>query len=148
MEIRRASVEDLDKIIEIRKKQLIDEGYDPCVDIDDSLRDFFGEKFANNTIVEFFGIEDGEIIATSAVIFMRYPPSFRFPTGIRGYITNVYTAPAYRRRGIAAKMLKQAVDEAKNRGIRKLILMASDHGKPVYQRFGFKESEVWMDMDI
>ena len=148
MEIRRATIEDLEKIIEIRKKQLIDEGYDPNVDIDESLRDFFREKFENGTLVEFFGVEDGEIIATSAVIFMRYPPSFRFPTGIRGYITNVYTDPSHRRKGIATKMITLAVEEAKKHGIRKLILMASDHGKPVYQRFGFRESEVWMDMDI
>ncbi len=148
MEFRKADIHDLDAIIETRKKQLIDEGYEPNTDIDQSLRDFFGGKFRENSIVEWLGEEDGKIVATAAVIFMTYPPSFRYPTGVRGYITNVYTAPEYRGRGIATSMLKRVKDEARSRGIRKLILMASDHGKPVYLRFGFVESEVWMDMDL
>ena len=148
MEYRTATERDLDAIIETRKKQLIDEGYEPNTDIDGSLREFFTGKFQEDSIVQWLAEEDGKIIATAAIIFMTYPPSFRYPTGVRGYITNVYTAPEYRGRGIATSMVERVKEEARKRGIRKLILMASEHGKPVYLRLGFAESEVWMDMDL
>ena len=148
MEYRKAELSDLDEICEIRKKQLIDEGYDPCVNIDESLHSFFRDKFENGSIVEWLGYEDGKIVSTGAILFTAYPPSFRYPTGMRGYITNIYTDPAYRGRGLASAMLKKLKHESKERGITKLILMASPAGKPVYHRFGFKESEVWMDMDL
>ena len=50
-------------------------------------------------------MEDGKIIATGAVIFYVYPPSYSNKTGMSAYITNMFTEPAYRGQGIATKIL-------------------------------------------
>ena len=43
---------------------------------------------------------------------------------------------------------KQLVDEVKNSGCEVIKLQASVYGKPVYKKFGFKESEGHMIMRI
>ena len=50
---------------------------------------------------------------------------------------NMYTNPAYRRRGIAAKTLDMLVKAAKNKGIKFISLEATDMGKPLYEKYGF-----------
>ena len=58
-------------------------------------------------------------------------------SGKKAYIMNMYTNPAYRRRGIAAKTLDMLVKDAKNKGIKFISLEATDMGKPLYEKYGF-----------
>ena len=89
-------------------------------------------------MVEWIAEENGEIIATSAILFYEFPPSIDFPNGNKGYIANMYTKPAYRGRGIASSLIEKLVEEAKKRGVTRLWLSASNDGKPVYIKCGFK----------
>lgn len=147
MEYRIATENDIDALCELRKKQLIDEGTTPDVNIDEELHEFFRRRFKNNEIVEWLLEDGGEIVATCAILFYEFPPSFTNKTGIKGYITNVYTKPELRKRGIATKMLGFLTEEAKKRGVKKLLLAASDLGRPVYKKFGFIEASEWLKLD-
>jgi len=40
------------------------------------------------------------------------------------------------------------VEEAKSRNVMKLWLGASSLGRPVYERFGFKDTGEWLDLTI
>ena len=40
------------------------------------------------------------------------------------------------------------MEEAKARSVFRICLRASDLGKPVYKKFGFEESERWMELDL
>ena len=92
--------------------------------------------------------ENGEVIATAGILFIQMPPAYSNPTGVRGYITNMYTAPEYRGKGIATSMLQKLMDEARSRSVFRICLRASDLGKPVYKEFGFDESDKWMELDL
>ena len=50
---------------------------------------------------------------------------------------NMYTAPEYRRQGIAFETLDILVKEAKSRGINNITLEATDMGRPLYEKYGF-----------
>ena len=50
---------------------------------------------------------------------------------------NMYTAPEYRRRGIARKTLDMLVEECKRRGVRFITLEATASGQPLYESYGF-----------
>ncbi len=90
--------------------------------------------------------DNGEIVATAAILFHEYPPTFTNRPEIRGYVTNMYTAPAYRKKGIATELLDKLKEEAKKRGAAKMWLGASEMGRPVYEKYGFNVMTEWMDI--
>ncbi len=60
--------------------------------------------------------------------------------GRQGTIVNVFTEPEWRRRGIAGLLMQEIINWSKTEKIDRLILHASDDGRPVYEKLGFKES--------
>jgi GNAT superfamily N-acetyltransferase len=52
-------------------------------------------------------------------------------------IVNVYTEPAWRRRGIAALVMRQLLDYTRANHINRVSLHASDDGRPLYESLGF-----------
>lgn len=146
MKIRKAVLEDIPTLAELRKLQLIDEGHEPVGDMDAELSAFFHRHMADGSMVEWVAEEDGEIVATGAVVFYDFPPAFFDPVSIRAYVTNMYTAPAYRGRGIATRMLELVRQEAVARRAGMMWLGASQMGKPVYEKFGFQDDGSWLVM--
>lgn len=148
MGYRRANVNDIPILCNARKQQLIDEGLVPEQSIDNELTTYYTQTLRDGTLVEWLLEEDGEIVATAAIVFMPFPPTFTNPQGTRGYISSMYTAPTHRGRGIATTMLGLLVDEATRRGVHKVLLSSSRMGRPVYQKYGFVESDTYMELDI
>ena len=99
-------------------------------------------------LVEFLALEGGDIVATGAVCFYPFPPSFTNPTGQFGYLTNMYTSPGFRGRGLATRMLDLAVAECRRRGVVRLFLAASQMGRPVYERYGFQAAGNWYSLSL
>ena len=145
---RKALDSEIPQLIELRKKQRIDEGSDPDPEVDEYMVPFFKKHFSDGSLVEWVAEEDGQIVATAAILFMEFPPAYSNPSGVRGYITNMYTSPDYRGKGIATSLLEKLMDEARERNIYMIFLGASKMGKPVYRKFGFEESGKWMDLSI
>ena len=52
-------------------------------------------------------------------------------------IFGVSTAPAYRRRGCAARLLERAIADAREQGRAGLVLTCKEKLLPYYARFGF-----------
>ena len=55
-------------------------------------------------------------------------------------ISNMFTLPKYRRNGIAKKLLKLCVDEAKVRDCGSIHITASEMGAKLYEDFGFERN--------
>lgn len=99
-----------------------------------------------NELVEWVAVDDsGDIIATAAIMFMDFPPTFSNISGKRGYITNMYTSNKYRGRGIAGLLLEKIEKEAIDRGVSHFVLHASDMGRKSYKKNGYKETLVVME---
>jgi GNAT superfamily N-acetyltransferase len=61
-------------------------------------------------------------------------------------VTGVATPPEHRGRGIAGWLLRRALDEARNEGMRTASLQATRAGAPLYERLGFADFgfvEMW-----
>ncbi|MCC6173786.1 MAG: GNAT family N-acetyltransferase [Chloroflexi bacterium] len=54
------------------------------------------------------------------------------------YILNVWTNLDHRRRGLASRLLDTMIDWCRERGVRRLALHASEQGRHVYERYGFR----------
>ena len=81
-------------------------------------------------------------------MLLPLPPSFTNPTGQFGYLTNMYTSPGFRGRGLATRMLDLAVAECRRRGVVRLFLAASQMGRPVYERYGFQAAGNWYSLSL
>jgi GNAT superfamily N-acetyltransferase len=62
------------------------------------------------------------------------------PTGLRGYVYNVATDPAYRRRGYSRACMVALIDWYAGRGITAVDLRASREAEPIYTALGFKRT--------
>ncbi|GFZ32947.1 N-acetyltransferase [Clostridium zeae] len=145
---RKANISEIEQLSELRKKQLADEGIEPTIDIDEELKTFFYNKLSDGTLIQWVVEGNGEIIATAAIVFYEFPPTYTNKNGKKGYVTNVYTKDNYRGKGIATTLLDKLVEEAKIAGVTKLWLGASKLGRPVYKRFGFKENDSWLELNL
>ncbi|MBQ6877808.1 MAG: GNAT family N-acetyltransferase [Oscillospiraceae bacterium] len=148
MIIRKATPEDAVLLSEIRKLQLIDEGIEPSCDIDEELFVFFKKWLASKDFLQLIAEENGKLLSTAAIVYYDLPPSFTNKIGVRGYVTNVYTAPQHRRKGLSKMLLEKILEDAKSRGIKKIWLGASKDGRPVYEKLGFIQQESYMELTL
>jgi ribosomal protein S18 acetylase RimI-like enzyme len=55
----------------------------------------------------------------------------------RGYVTNVFVDPSFRRRGLAQHLMQLAEDEGRRRGLSVMTLHATKAGRPLYEQRGW-----------
>ena len=146
MIVRKATVEDAALLSEVRKLQLIDEGIAPDCDIDAELDAFFRKWLVSKDFLQLIAEENGKLLSTAAIVYYDLPPSFTNKIGVRGYVTNVYTAPEHRRKGLSKMLLEKILEDAKSRGIKKIWLGASKLGRPLYEKLGFIQQESYMEL--
>ena len=96
MEFRRAVPADIPQLCALRRQQLIDEGQEPALDLSGPMARFFSSMMEEDRLVEFLALEGGDIVATGAVCFYPFPPSFTNPTASSALLQMPATAPAAR----------------------------------------------------
>lgn len=104
--------------------------------------------FENGNYKEVIAFDGERVIGCAGVCFLYVMPTFNHPSGKRAHLMNVYTHADYRKKGIASKMVKLLIEEAKKYGASEISLDASDMGRPVYKKLGFKESEEAMTLSL
>src|SRR5579863_3423197 len=62
--------------------------------------------------------------------------------GVRlAWLGMVLTRPEHRGRGFARALVQTALDFADRRGVRSVLLDATDMGRPVYRKLGFRDQQ-------
>jgi len=137
---RKAELKDIDRMIELRKQQLQEEGAEAIIELAGLLNDYYIKHFNDDTFISWLAIDNDTIIATSGISIVEKPPYYSNPTGRIGILSSMYTLNLYRRKGIAKKLLRLIINEAKERGCGTVQLTASDMGSLLYQDFGFEKN--------
>jgi GNAT superfamily N-acetyltransferase len=65
------------------------------------------------------------------------PPGGGIGVGRQAIVLNVYTERAFRRRGLARRLMDEAIAWARRSGIETLVLHAAPDGRPLYESLGF-----------
>lgn len=87
--------------------------------------------------------DNGTIISNMFIKRIEKLPELDGAISYLGYVTNVYTVPAYRNKGIGAKLMERAKEWCAGQGFELLIVWPSDESIPFYERAGFKgENEI------
>lgn len=56
---------------------------------------------------------------------------------VRGYVEGVYVLPAFRRRGIASRLMRECIDWLKSMACDLVRLQSTSAGRPLYESLGF-----------
>lgn len=99
---------------------------------------------ADGTFVSWLAADGERIVGTSGMSFVEKPPYFGCPSGKMGLLSSMFTAPEYRRQGIARKLLSLVVEEARNYGCGTVQITASNMGVLLYNNFGFEKNGNFM----
>lgn len=86
------------------------------------------------------------LIGAGGVSFYQVMPTYHNPTGKKAYIMNMYTAPEYRRQGIAIHTLDLLVKDVRKQGVSQIALEATEMGRPLYEKYGFVKMEDEMEL--
>ena len=145
IEYRKAGRQDIEALVNIRIAFLGEVNGAEFDRMRDRLfkenRRYFQQAIAEDTCVVWMALDSGEIIATAGLTLYEVPPSFSCVNGKIGYISNVYTLPQHRSRGIAFRLTEKLMAEAKACRCTKVVLNATDMGRPVYEKLGFTDAE-------
>lgn len=89
-------------------------------------------------------VDDEQVAGCATICYMTWLPTLQHPTGKRAHLMNVYTAPGYRRQGVARQLVTALMDEAKLRGVTEISLDATEAGRPLYESLGFRPNDEGM----
>ena len=103
--------------------------------LSESIRAYLTETI-NKTFFAYCAFADESIVSSVFLSISVRPPNPRYSNGMSGYISNVYTNPIYRRRGIAQDLMEQTIRKAEIIGLCSLELIASDMGRKLYEKIG------------
>ena len=81
--------------------------------------------------------EEGEVLGGCGLSTFRIPPLAHQPTGVYGYVSNMFVEPNHRRNGLGKKLLEHVIEYCKTCGIGMLLLHSSKGANSLYESLGF-----------
>ena len=145
---RKLSDNELDRFIEMRLRQLREEGAKEDFDLKPALANYYMRHIADGTFVSWLAFDNEKIVGTSGLSVVEKPPYYSCPSGRIGLLSSMFTDKNYRRRGIAKTLLTHIVDEAHRAGCGTVQITASDMGVLLYSDFGFTKNNNFMQYKL
>ena len=152
MEFRyhRAGLEDLERLTAARLTALrtfnhLEESAD-LSEMVPAVEGYYRRALADGSHVAYLVLDGERVVGSGGVDFYRGIPTGPNPSGESAYLMNIYTDPACRGQGIAWKVVDLLVAEARRRGVSAIALETTDMGRPLYERYGFRQNPRRMEL--
>lgn len=147
---KRAAIEDIDiltktRIEVLRAANKLSDDIDMS-EVEKQSCNYYEKALCDGTHIAYLIFDANCFVGTGGVSFFQVMPTYHNPSGKRAYIMNMYTRPAYRRRGIAYKTLDRLVCDIKCKGITSISLEATAMGRPLYEKYGFVKMNDKMEL--
>jgi GNAT superfamily N-acetyltransferase len=150
--LRTATNDDLRLLAQLRLDYLVEDwGYvDPGQReaIEASLASWLPSHLADGSLQAFIAESDGNVAATAWLVTYDYPAGPAALNGRMGTVYNVLTYPQYRRQGAATLVMRRLLAHARELGVAKVTLEATEAGRPVYEKLGFSAASRLTGMSI
>jgi len=149
-EYKRATIEDIEelvrtRIIVLRAANKLSEDIDMSL-VERESSAYYKRALETGEHIAYLVYDNGKFIGAGGVSFYQVMPTYHNPSGKKAYIMNMYTAPEYRRQGIAFHTLDLLVKDVKKQGISQIALEATDMGRLLYEKYGFVKMEDEMEL--
>ena len=142
IEIRTAGFGDVGHILHHRRAMFRDMGKGTDADLDAMVvttEAFLREALPSGGYRGWLAqTADGRVVAGAGIVIAPWPGSPGDPSPRRGLIQNVYTEPAFRRRGLARRLMETVLEWCRAEGFFTVALHASDEGRALYESMGFQ----------
>lgn len=144
--IRPLADDDFDRLMDLRLAMFGEEGM-LSPDQVDTLRDDtarWQRQHADRCSHWLAWAPEGAVGCASLAWFPRLP----YPghaAGLEAYLLNVYVQPAWRRQGVAGRLVDTALAAARERGVAKVWLHASAAGRSLYLARGFGRADTYLE---
>jgi GNAT superfamily N-acetyltransferase len=97
------------------------------------------KKLSEGALIGFIARTQTGIVAGSGCLWIREEqPRFTNTCLQAPYLMSMYTEKTFRRRGVASKIVKEAIDWSREHCYNTIYLHASEVGSLLYPTFGFK----------
>lgn len=148
--IRLATLDDVDEMISLRLVFLkevgsLSGGVD-CDELEEAIRRYLVRKMPAGEFIAWVAESEGEVVGTSGLTFFERPPNGANMAGIEAYLSNMYTVPGWRGKGVGTALVKAIIDHLKGTQVRRIWLHATEQGRPIYEKAGFVASETDMEL--
>lgn len=149
-EYKRATMEDIDemvrtRIIVLRAANKLSDDEDMSV-VEEESKAYYRRVLETGEHIAYLVYDNGAFVGAGGVSFYQVMPTYHNPTGKKAYIMNMYTAPEYRRQGIAIHALDLLVKDVKEQGVLQIALEATYMVRPLHERYGFVKMEDEMEL--
>ena len=145
LEYRFATADDIEHLIQTRLDMLrVVNDLGPDYVFDDDFVRSSRDYFLNGDQISVLAVCGDKTVGCASLCFIEIMPTFAHPTGKRAHLMNVYTDAAYRRQGIGFAMTNMLIEAAWNRGATEISLDATESGRALYIKCGFKDSDECM----
>ena len=131
---------DLDLICRHRAEMFREAGHSDEVlhAMAEPFRQWLAPRLRDGTYFGLVAMENGEAVAGIGLMVIDWPPHPSHPTtDKRGYVLNVYVEPAFRKRGLARKLMTLGEAEFAKRGVQIAILHSTEQGRSLYSGLGW-----------
>jgi ribosomal protein S18 acetylase RimI-like enzyme len=142
--IRITAIEDVDKLIKLRFDYFAAENWEIASEQVSQFETTLYHYYANHIGDDFFAVIaelDADIVSAAFMAIQEFPANPDFPSGKTGTILNVLTYSDYRRRGYATAVIGELVKIGREQNLSYIELVASEMGKPLYEKLGFHASK-------
>lgn len=140
---RAANLDDIAELVNLRFSLINEDGLGDQVQrtpvFESYVRDYFTNAISDRSYFGSVAEADGRLVSNIGLVLYRKPPSFNGQNGLVGYLSNAYTLPEFRNRGIASELMKIIIAHAELMKIAKIHLGTSEDGRKLYAKFGFKD---------
>lgn len=149
-EYRRATPKDIEELV--RTRMIVLRAANKLSDdVDMSFVEQESYAYYKHTLetgehIAYLVYDNDQFIGAGGVSFYQVMPTYHNPSGKKAYIMNMYTAPEYRRQGIAYHTLDLLIKDAKEQSVSQIALEATDMGRPLYEKYGFVNMKDEMEL--
>lgn len=141
--VRLATVDDLELLVRHRRGMFEDMGRDSTEQIaehDTRYGPWARERILDGTLVGFIAEEAGRAVASGCLWLQPRQPSPRRAGLLVPYYLSVFTERDCRRKGHAEAVTNAAIAWARDNGHGQIVLHASEMGRGLYEKMGFKRT--------
>ena len=151
-EYKKATIEDTDELVRtritvLRAANKLSDDVDMSL-VEKESYEYYKRALETGEHIGYLVYDNGTFIGAGGVSFYQVMPTYHNSTGKKACIMNMYTAPEYRRQGIAFHTLDLLMNDAKKQGVLQIALEATDMGRPLYERYGFVKMEDKMELKV
>ncbi|MGI0090163.1 MAG: GNAT family N-acetyltransferase [Nitrososphaerales archaeon] len=142
--IKKATIRDLERLVSQRHRMFEDivrRSPNEHAVADRLYRKWIVDMIRKKRFAAFLAVtEEGGYVAGGCVWIRETQPSPRYPLLRMPYLLSMYTEPEFRGIGLAARIVKVAMNWSKKKGYSMMSLHASVMGRRVYKKLGWKRT--------